>query len=313
MTVEINKNRSVLYGNGGATEFPFDFPVSRAEDLFVTETDADDVDTDLVYGSDFGITGIGEPEGGTVTIFTAPALDVRVTILRLVEPLQLTSFREQGTFRPATHEAAFDRIVEYLQQVEEVLSTFDPDLSRALVLGPNDVNGSGAYVGHSNRIRDLADPLNAQDAATRSYVESLVLSAIGNAGAFVPQRWQLTGDGVTTIFSIPGAIMSNPVLYRVTIDGVDQEAAFSFNIDTANEQISFASAPPDALRIVVICTGFALGITDQQPITRSMVRPSQTAPFMWSRDNGPGQGDSAMMTLLDSAGDYFDLEINQAP
>lgn len=49
----------------------------------------------------------------------------------------------------------------------------EPDLSRFLMLGSQDINGAGAYRANNNRIRDLGDPIADLDAVNRRTAQAL--------------------------------------------------------------------------------------------------------------------------------------------
>tara|TARA_Y100000593_G_scaffold94032_1_gene191187 strand:- start:2597 stop:5122 length:2526 start_codon:yes stop_codon:yes gene_type:complete len=52
------------------------------------------------------------------------------------------------------------------------------------------------------------------------------------------------GDGVTTDFSIPSAVVDDPAAYFVSIDGVDQRPTIDYTVNVGTDTLSFTSAPP---------------------------------------------------------------------
>lgn len=172
MTVESTKWEKAYVGTGLLTDYPYDFLIYLPTHLEVIERDTDEVETTLSYPGDYTVTGHTDPDGGLVKLSSVLALDHKLLIRRLVPVLQETDLRNQGTFFPETHEKRFDLIVMMLQRLSGALGNHDPDLSRCLMLGVNDVIGSGQYRGQGNRISFLGDPVDGQDAVTLSYLAS---------------------------------------------------------------------------------------------------------------------------------------------
>lgn len=119
MTVA-SETSSVSYsGNGVTTSFAVPFYFLENTHIVVTRTVAG-VTTTLVEGVNYSVSGAGNPAGGTVTIIgAAPANGTTIEIRRNVPRTQLTSFRAQGSFSPALHETALDRVTMQVQQVHQ--------------------------------------------------------------------------------------------------------------------------------------------------------------------------------------------------
>ncbi|WP_206208729.1 hypothetical protein, partial [Vogesella mureinivorans] len=108
------------------------------------------------------------------------------TIERVLAIRQDTDLRNQGEFLAETHEDAFDRLTMIVQRLAGYLGMGQDGTLRTLLLGTGDVDGAGAFRARGNRIRDLADPVDDSDAATRGWaLDSL-------------KTYQLTTNAITT-------------------------------------------------------------------------------------------------------------------
>jgi hypothetical protein len=159
------------YAVGGTpqTAFSVNFAFFDEDDLLVY------VDDELLTrGADYTVAGTSGSEGGypggTVTL-TDAVENVTVTIVREV-PIERTSdFPNGGPLQIPTLNTDFDKIVAILQQI-------DQHLDRSLLLNEEDEDGDGAYNANGNRIEDLADPVDDQDAVTKAWVAAQTVSAI---------------------------------------------------------------------------------------------------------------------------------------
>lgn len=157
MTVPQQPTRTTHVGNGVTTVFAYDFLCLAARDLQVLVADA------VVDPSSYTISDIGQGSGGEVTFYSAPADQALIVIQLDVVLDRQTDYQTNGDLFAQTVNFDFDRIWLALQQAFGYLS-------RVPRLGDSDVDGAGAYRAKQNRIQDLADPINGQDAANRQWV-----------------------------------------------------------------------------------------------------------------------------------------------
>ena len=163
MTVSSTKNSVTHNCNGVTTDFPFDFKVFKNEDLKVYLVD--DNLTLLTPDIDYAVYDLNQDSGGHIVLNIAPSSNQKISIHRILLPVQETSFPNQGAFFPKVHESAFDQVVMLIQQLINTVGSTDGGESRALLLGPADENGQGAYRANGNRISNLGEPKNDTDAA----------------------------------------------------------------------------------------------------------------------------------------------------
>lgn len=166
-------------GNGVTTIFTIPFLVIQRDDLDVSLSG-------VVIGSGYVITGLGNPTS-TITFDTPPALGADVYLQLNVPFERLNDYQENGDFLAATVNRDFDRIWQALKQLLRYWG-------RALVLGQFDVDGAGWYRANGNGIRDLSDPVQPQDAATKASTDAAVaVEAAARAAADANLQAQISG------------------------------------------------------------------------------------------------------------------------
>lgn len=119
MTIATSTNRVDYTGNGSTTVFSFSFRIFANSDLVVTSATPAGVETTLVLGTDYTVSGAGSYNGGSVTLTTALTNGHALTILRELDITQDTDLRNQGSFFAETHEDVFDRQTMIMQQLQE--------------------------------------------------------------------------------------------------------------------------------------------------------------------------------------------------
>jgi hypothetical protein len=183
VTVPENSNtRTDAVGNGIAKAFAFDFLCIEARDLGVYVAGV------LVAPSQYAISGLGQMQGGTVTFITAPASGVAILMQLEVVAARATDYQNYGDLFAGTVNLDFDRL--WL-----AIKTAYTSLTRALVLGADDVDGAGAYRAKGNRIEGLGVPLEMNDAARKQdIVEALADLSTDGTGQFVVERLADAGN-----------------------------------------------------------------------------------------------------------------------
>jgi hypothetical protein len=103
------------------------------------------------------------PVIGTVALTACTiASGSALVIARVLDVTQTADLLNNDSSDADVLEAALDRQAMISQQLQT-------DRDRALVLALSDTDGSGTYQANSNRIADLGDPEDDQDAATKAY------------------------------------------------------------------------------------------------------------------------------------------------
>ncbi|UZD96277.1 hypothetical protein LOY64_04515 [Pseudomonas corrugata] len=186
MSVQPGPTEKRYAANGVTTIYAVPFLVIEAGDLKVYLNG-------VLQTSGYTQTGVGQPTS-SVTFTIAPTGDL---YLVLDVPFQrLVDYQENGDFLSSTVNRDFDRIWQALKQL---LTT----TSRSPVLGVNDVDGDGWYLAKGNGIRNLRDPVEDQDAATKGAVAQMIADAVGTGEGPINNAANITyvtpGSKITTV------------------------------------------------------------------------------------------------------------------
>ncbi|WP_318591093.1 phage tail fiber domain-containing protein [Enterobacter kobei] len=153
-----NQTPYIIYNaNGLTTVFPFEFYIINAGDIQVSINGT-------VVTSGYSVSGTGNVGGGDVTFITPPASGSVVMLERVVPTYRLTDYQDNGDLLADTVNKDFDRLWMAIQRSFIYLGLA---LRRPLLGGPFNAEGY--------RIAGLANPVDAQDAATKNYVDNVSL------------------------------------------------------------------------------------------------------------------------------------------
>lgn len=181
---------SVAYtGDGAAKSLPVPFPFLDETHLVVTVAG-----TVQVLGLQYTVTGEGDATG-SVEMVTAPAAAAAITITRTVPLTQATAFRSQGSFSPAVHELALDKLTMGLQQLDERLDDLDSAATSPVTLEGVQTLKNKTISGSDNTI--------SGGTITPTVVESQTVSASVSLNATA--RLRLGEGAVAGIAEIGGA------------------------------------------------------------------------------------------------------------
>ena len=171
MTVSAVVPRTRYVGAGTAGPFGFGWRVDNKNQIKVVKVNiATGVETLLTVDVNYTVSGIGVALGGTVTLVAA-VLGNGTESLVIVANIPLEqglTLSDHDDFPAATVEQRLDWMMRIAQRHSD-------QINRSLVLYETDIWGSGEFNAGANRIANLADPVNAQDAITKYYHDSTFL------------------------------------------------------------------------------------------------------------------------------------------
>lgn len=122
MSLSTTENRVQFLGNGSTTAFTFPYRFIETGHVFVTLTNVTTgLNTPKSLGIDYSLVGANSPSGGTVTFFTPPTANERVTIERVVPITQEIDYQPDDDFPSEVHESALDKLTMIDQQVSAKL------------------------------------------------------------------------------------------------------------------------------------------------------------------------------------------------
>jgi hypothetical protein len=244
MTVATAVNRTVAAGNGSATTFAYTFPIISSSHLVVVRSTAAGVDTTLTLGTDYSVSGVGSASGGSITYPLSgsplPAGD-RLIMLRSVPLTQLTDLTNQGAFYAEVHESEFDLLCMADQQLSE-------RLDRAVTVPPSDTSGLVLpnVTARAGRYFTFDGSGNASVSAVAEVSGSLV-------------AMERTGNGSTTVWTLPVTLTGGSRSLIVSVDGVVQPIS-SYTV--SGDQLTFSEAPPSGAVVDVRVIGQAVSDDD---------------------------------------------------
>lgn len=167
----VSTTDSVVEYVSGGPAFPIPYRFLQDSDIEAVLVKQDGTSEPLT-GAQYTLSGAGSQNGGTLTSsYAAGFLGVAgasLTISRVMDPVQPTDLRNQGKFLTETHETVFDRLTMLIQQGFS-------SLRRALVMPI----GKNYYDAMGRQIKNVADPLQQQDAATMGWTSRFIANLIG--------------------------------------------------------------------------------------------------------------------------------------
>ncbi|EPP5643781.1 hypothetical protein ACUT8L_006062, partial [Klebsiella michiganensis] len=194
MTVSTEVDHNDYTGNGVTTSFPYTFRIFQKTDLMVQVVDLSENITVLTLDTDYSVTGAGTYSGGSVVLSSPLANGWQISISRELPATQETDLRNQGKFFAEVHEDAFDKLTMLIQQCFSFL--------RLALRKPSFI--ANYYDALNNRIRNLRDPSQAQDAATKNYVDNGDVGSVTHAEDLFKRTLRVPESSIGILPNIAG-------------------------------------------------------------------------------------------------------------
>ena len=120
MTITAQTSKTGPYsGNGTTTVFSYTFEVQDETHLVVTLADASGVETVQVLNTDYTVSGVGNANGGQVTMSAAPAVGYTLTLSRNIPITQEVDLENRRSVAPEVLEDAYDKLTQIAQDLSE--------------------------------------------------------------------------------------------------------------------------------------------------------------------------------------------------
>ncbi|HBR1525132.1 TPA: phage tail fiber protein, partial [Klebsiella pneumoniae] len=195
MTVSTQVSRNEYTGNGATTQYDFTFRILDKSHLLVQTLDTSESIVTLTLGTDYTVTGVNRYNGGKVVLTSALPAGYKISIERSTPVTQESSIRNQGGFFPEIHEDALDKLTMLVQQAYGWWSGLS--LRKPSWL-------ANYYDALNNRIRNLRDPSQAQDAATKHYVDESIQGSDSYTDSLFRRTLRVPEDYVDELYPVSG-------------------------------------------------------------------------------------------------------------
>lgn len=220
MTVLTESSSRSFQGNDVADEFSTGFRFLDAAHLTVTEETAG-VETVLVEGVDYTVSGEGDVAGGTVTTTDPVATGTTLTIERNTPILQEVELRPQGQYLPSTIMGMVDKLTLIAQENRRNIETLQA--LGAELADPDDV---GIFFVDKTFLTDA-------DAAEADFPLSVAIAGGSTATGWWCARLRNLDDP-SEVFETPPSIQAEPgvgdTISLIAVDGLKPATNYTIRL-----------------------------------------------------------------------------------
>lgn len=174
-------------GNGATVAFSITWPFFSSTDIVAILVDADGVETTKTITTHYSVTGgqtaDGIPSTGTLTMVTAPASGETLRIHRATSKVQSATWTNGGSFQAKTIEAMADRLTLISQEIAGSSSGGGSLVDGVALLFESSSEDPDFYDARDQIIRNVADPVEDDDAVTKGYGDTNYGGAAAAAAA----------------------------------------------------------------------------------------------------------------------------------
>lgn len=188
MSLSQTTSRNNYIGTGATSVYAYQFKVFLSSHLTVVKTlISTGAKTPLVEGVDYSVSGVGNSNGGNVTLTAGNlAATYSLAIYRQVPLTQLTSFRNQGGFYPSSWEDAVDYAMMVCQELKDLSdrSLKLPDSeqgSDTLTVVPPLITRISTYLGFDGTGKPTNISATLPTAGVSAYMVTLLAAASASA------------------------------------------------------------------------------------------------------------------------------------
>jgi hypothetical protein len=173
MTITTESVKVVAQGNSATVTWPWSFLIPALDDLVVTLVDRSSGNETVLAPSQFSVTGLGDPNGGSVTypLSGSPLTTATdIVVERFLPEVQETDLTNQGGAYPEDIEDALDYLTMICQQLQD-------QINRAIVFSVADTVESTLPVASARANLFLAFDSNGAPIAVAGLAGNVIVSA----------------------------------------------------------------------------------------------------------------------------------------
>jgi hypothetical protein len=257
MAVESTTVKTVVVGSGSTGQVvPIPFAFNANAEIRAVLTDTNGLDSDLTIGTQYTLTGAGNPSGGELTTLIAVGAGQKLTVVLEPEITQLRSYNPNDNFPAKSHEGALDKLTRICQRLAERIGrTFQISESGTIATLTNRIFGTDAQgkfkqfsfteartalnastVGHTHAVSEvtgLQAALDGKSATVHQHAKVLFSPILDNASNAVPveilppdYREFNVGTDYTIQYQMPAADYTLGTIYLAATS--DAEGAISW-------------------------------------------------------------------------------------
>ena len=248
----LNITSGPYLGNGSTAVFPYDFPITASDEVVVVETTDAGVESVLVLGTHYTLSGIGVESGGNITR-VGGALPLNYTWYMRSNYIssQETDFQSQGAFFPDIHESAFDKLTILHQQVvdriERTIKLSDTqDIGVVDLTLPNITNRALKYVSF-----DAAGNIVMDIQPTADAIAAAISAEAAQAAA---EAAQAAAEGAADTAALDAIAASAAVIAADVAAAAGSETAASNSATAASNSAASASSSATATAADAVST-----------------------------------------------------------
>lgn len=174
MTTAANDRRNDITAAAGQTAFSYTFEIALVGDLVVEKNDVI-----LTITTDYTVTGVGDENGGTVTLVVAASLDDRIAIYSDEDASRAADYATSGDYKASVVNAEFDKVMRLIGDLQSLylrtlrLATGDTTAAADIVI-PSVASRASKYLAFDANGRLVPTSGTANAFVVTTFMETLL-------------------------------------------------------------------------------------------------------------------------------------------
>lgn len=298
MTVSSTTTRVSFSGDGSTTVFAYTFKIFDDDDITVILRSSTGTETVQTKTTNYSVSGVGNTNGGNVTMVTAPATGETLVLRRTSAQTQTTDYVANDPFPAATHEDALDKLTFLAQEQQE-------ELDRAIKISrTNTMTSTEFTVGATDRANkilafDSSGEISVtQEIGTFQGTDATVTTAAYNERDLVKSTTaaQLNNVYIALQDSPSGTALTNTTYWALVVDAVSAATSATNAASSASAASGHATTATTKASEAATSASTAESHKDDAETAKDAAEAAQTAAET---------AQSAAETALDTFDDRF--------